>query len=713
MEHAMPQVIIPVVVGLLVEAGIAAAVATVVGTIAVYGALIGGAYLLSRPRAAGTQQQPKPEAVQQTIRQAIAPRIRHYGRVKVGGILTFYESLNGVLHSLIVTGHGEIDSIEQYWLNDKQVTLNANGEVQEAAYRLNGAASGGGGISFLSSVPLGNSTGSTLITLKPKLGTALQTAHAGLTSTFPTLWTAAHRQQGCSNIYCTFRETPAESFSKYYSGGAPNVTIVLKGAKLFDPRTNVTVWSDNSALIILDFLTHADGYRLPIAEINLACFAEQAAICDELVPLKAGGTEKRYRAWGSYSLQESPRDVLSRMLDTCDGEIYADNNGKISLRVGKWVEPTVTISDETGEILAFNMTGGNNALSAFNVVKHTFTSEKHGFQTQEGDPWRDNANIALRAQELETSRDLTMVPSFAQARRLAKIASIKGNPAFTGSFQANLAGLKALNQRVIKLTVSEAGIYNTPILISGVRISEGLGGVDIQYVTLPSDMYEWNAALEEGNPPLIATAYTNDSVVEPPTGVLVAVETISPSVGGTAPVLRVSWDMPSRDSLSHRVRYKLTSETVWNEAVAVAGVLSLQTGIVNDGAEYEVQAASMSPLGQVSAWSPDPAALITILVNPTPPPSVTAVSATGGVGVVNWAWTNPNAANFNHVKLMVNTTNTLTGAVQQGLIYGSANQSQTAIASGVAAGTYYGWVVSVSSSNIAGGAIATGSISVT
>src|SRR5690606_23810070 len=128
-------------------------------------------------------------------------------------------------------------------------------------------------------------------------------------------------------------------------------------SKVYDPREvghdpadpGTWAWSENAGLAILDYLTHPDGMRLSKDDCDLESFAAFADLCDEAVPLAAGGTEKRYRLWGVYQLTDEPDAVIQRMRRACDAEFYQTPEGKIGIRGGKWEAPTVTLRE--GQIL--------------------------------------------------------------------------------------------------------------------------------------------------------------------------------------------------------------------------------------------------------------------------------------------------------------------------------------------------------------------------
>ena len=91
-------------------------------------------------------------------------------------------------------------------------------------------------------------------------------------------WTTDHRLRGRAYIYCKL---------KYYADrwptGIPILKAEVKGRKVYDPRSDLTVWSDNPALCIRDYLISSFGLDADNAEIDDTSFIAAANICDEWV----------------------------------------------------------------------------------------------------------------------------------------------------------------------------------------------------------------------------------------------------------------------------------------------------------------------------------------------------------------------------------------------------------------------------------------------
>ena len=225
-----------------------------------------------------------------TVRQAVAPRRRVLGQAKLGGVIFALDTLkyndtNKVLYRGAVHCVGPV-AILQYWLGDVKT----------------GLAAGPGG-----SVP--DSVYQGKVVIEGHAGTDDQPASSALLK-LP-YWSASKRLAGL--CYSVVVATPLKKGSQIFPEGAPDVRLLVAGAPSYDPRSGAFAYTDNAALVLLDYLTHASGYGLALAEIDLASFAALADVCDEpaalVVPDPNGATaEMRYRSWGAYDCAE----VLAR-----------------------------------------------------------------------------------------------------------------------------------------------------------------------------------------------------------------------------------------------------------------------------------------------------------------------------------------------------------------------------------------------------------------
>lgn len=562
--------------------GTAAAVSTALGTAAVTVAVsFGTAYLAQQLRGSGslygaTAPAPKPEDVQQSTRQATAPRIRHYGRVKASGAWVFAESLNGTFYKVLALGHTRIDAIESYWVDETSVTIDGAGEV---------------------TLPLRLATA---CRIKTRLGDPAETHYSELTSVFPE-WTSDHRGDGIASLFATQRALP----QSLYLGAFPNgintsYRVVLRGARVRSPVTGSVAWSDNAASVVQDYMTHPDGMRLPLGLFTTpqadAAWKAAHARCTEDVPLKAGGSEDRYRLWGSYRLDERPAEVLSRMLISCDGRLFPTSDGGLALDIGTWEDPSVVIDEDV--ITGFaDLSRGKDILTTANTIRATYTEPSQDYQTADADPWVDDEDVAGRG-EIATDVSFIMAPSHTQCRRLMKLAAYRANPQWTGQFQCNLRALAAINKRFVRIRYAVFGIDDV-FEVNDFRldIAEGgiLRGVILHVQSMPETAYEWNEQTEEGQPPIMDSLDVSSEIPLPEAFDVTLI---------TTPQLyaRLSFAAPPSPALVTQARGKLTAVSEWTSIDVSEGATSANSFALVSGEEYEFQVRHVT-LGFEGAWT--------------------------------------------------------------------------------------------------------------
>ena len=141
-----------------------------------------------------------------------------YGETRVGGTIVYAEttsSTNEFLHMVIVlTGH-EVDDISTIYFNDDAVALETSSNDSN-------------GIPIYT--PTSSDQYNGKLQIKKHLGNDDQLADANLVADV-TQWTTAHRIRGKSYLYVKLTFD-----SDIYPNGIPNISAIVKGKKLYDPR---------------------------------------------------------------------------------------------------------------------------------------------------------------------------------------------------------------------------------------------------------------------------------------------------------------------------------------------------------------------------------------------------------------------------------------------------------------------------------------------
>ena len=176
-----------------------------------------------------------------------------------------------------------------------------------------------------------------------------------------------------------------------YPSGPPQLSAVIKGAKLYDPRLDSTnggsgshrfatpstwAWSRNPALAWAWYMTSDLGLACTSAEIDWPSVITAANVCDEAVPVDGGATTQvRYTCDGVLSTADTVRANVDKILSSMVGTRYL-SGGKWYVRAGAYVTPTLDLTaDDFGP-------GGVQVLprvkrrELFNAVKGLFVDDR-------------------------------------------------------------------------------------------------------------------------------------------------------------------------------------------------------------------------------------------------------------------------------------------------------------------------------------------------
>lgn len=604
----MPAVLVPAIISAAASVGVTlgTTTATIVAYAITTAATLGATLLLGQPK----KQKGDPQQV--TVKQALPPRVRSYGRVKLAGAIGFMETKTGVLFQLVIHGEGEWDAFEQWWFNDK------DGVVV------------GGSVTVL---PWG-----TNIAVESHVGASGEAASPMLVGTFPGVWTVDHRLRGLAYTVVRYGAVSEKNFQKVYPNGAPGLRVVARTSKVWDPRSASVGFSENPSLCIRDYFTHPRGFAIDDALIDDASFAAFADVCDQPVALGAGGTEPRYRVGFSYDLTQEPREVQRTLLQSCDAEIYPTADGKVGIRGGIWTAPTVTLTAE--HIRTYQYSQGNDRLAAFNRLKLTFCHREADYQPVEIDPWED---LASQAEVGVLQQDLTLqqVPSWTQARRLGKIFSAKGNPRHRLVLQTNLGGLLALGERCVHVVLDELDL-DDDFLIEKFELAGDLTGCEITLASVSASAYDWSTA-EEGTPPTVPQDTSVPAVPPMPTGLVLSLVRTQAQIGTYTVKIRANVDALPGTPWETIGRYRKVGATDWIN-MADDGDWQVISDVGDDGAAYEVQAAHAGFGGANSAsigpWTASQT--VTVTADITPPANVTGFDVNPiGSNQAVVSWVNP------------------------------------------------------------------------
>ncbi|EKT55505.1 phage tail tip fiber protein [Providencia sneebia] len=239
--------------------------------------------------------------------------------------------------------------------------------------------------------------------------------------------------------------------------GVPNVKIEVWGKQIYDPRTDKTVWSNNGALVILDF--YRSYLSVPDSDIDFDAFKVAADLCDEPVTTPEGETEPRYTINGAYELSESPASVLDHM-HKCIAAEPTYVAGKHGILMQAYNGPAVLRIEPNQLIDTVTITPELALRDATNAIYGTFVDAeqqyiKTDFEPVIVDEWVDEDGL-----EIKENMDYRFVTSPYQAARLSNLYLRKKRAGRRIQLKMNMDGYAYRPGDVILLNLPHIGIQN-------------------------------------------------------------------------------------------------------------------------------------------------------------------------------------------------------------------------------------------------------------
>ncbi|WP_198529908.1 phage tail protein [Geminisphaera colitermitum] len=478
----------------------------------------------------------KLEGATLTTREPAAARRVIYGTQRVGGIIIYMSGSgkkNTYLNMVVAVAGHEVNAIKGLWLDDTRVPLDANGNAvaptsggapNQALHWMDTKEMERRGIAPTSIYDDGGAKVPSYVGVVHAeffTGSPNQTACATLMNELPGKWTANHRLRGVAYVYVRIKYNTDKFRAQ------PNVSVLVEGKKVYDPRTSTTAFSSNAALCIRDYMSDsAYGLGCSSAELDDAATIRAANICDEVVALKNGRTERRYTCNGVIYTSDAPGDVLESMLKSMAGAaIYS--GGLWRLRAGAHQEPSATFgfSDLRGEV---NFQPGDSLRETCNAVKGTYISPEGKWQPSDFPPIK-NATYYAQDNNERIWRDVeyafTTAPATAQ--RLAKIELERSRQDITVRLPLKLQGMRVRAGDVVALDMPRYGwngklfeVMSWKFVVSdadltalgGGKNGEGSSGptlgIDLELRETAASVWDWNNGEEttvdpapNGDPP--------------------------------------------------------------------------------------------------------------------------------------------------------------------------------------------------------------------
>jgi hypothetical protein len=614
--------------------GVVATVATVV--VAGVGAVVG--YFQTKKAVNELKASLKDVAAQKrgyevNTRSSVANRSVIYGETKVGGIIVFdhsYASDNSKFNRIVAIAGHEVDSIQKVFL-----------DLGDHSYR---ASSASGNVTTLTKqdFQFNDVVGDTLstsgkIAIKAVDGGHTTSLGGATVPNFDTsVWTANHKLLGVAHIAASFVYD-----EDLFPQSVPSITALVRGKKLYDPRTATTAWSDNPALAILDYLRDTSyGVGVVDANIDFDSFKTAANVCEEIVD-----GAKRYTVNGFFITAQAHVDVLDQLRSSMAGHLWY-SQGKWRVKAGSYIAPTLTLTEDDLRSPITVATRASRRDSA-NTVKGVFSGKESGYKDTEYPPVTA-ATFVAQDNGYENILDLNFpfTNTATEAQRLAIIALEKARLQTTvnATFGIRAFGLQIGD--VVQLTNERMGFSSKTFEVTDWSFGlgeEGAFNVDLTLSEITSSVYNSVLDINPYDPtePTFPDPYANFYV-----------SSLTQVYVGATGIHKFTWVSPASAITSHyEVRYRQTAGDTYTTLTTKTESIALEG--LYPGVEYIVEVRPVSNTGIRGSVAD---LTFTAGLDTTAPGVPTSVTATGGYKYVELTWVNPGDQDFSVVDIYESDT---------------------------------------------------------
>lgn len=565
---------------------------------------------------------------------ADTPRQFVYGKCRIGGQLTYWETSGDdsrYMNMVVTLAPHRLSSINKIWFNDE----------------LAGTWSG---LFFTPEAGFENVI-KKIIRVEIPRTSALQAMVDSMAQ-----WTSDHIGRGCSYVYLQL-DYDRDVFSR----GMPRISCEVEGKQIYDPRTMTSYYSDNHALVMLDYLRDDNGLNCDDDEIDFESFIVGANACDDLLPAYAGGTEKRYTVNGTVEYSATPIDNLDALRKAGKALINYEQ-GTWQYVAGTYTAPIAGF-DESDLVGGISLITGPSKADLVNTVKGSYLDPRQDYEVVQFPEIAISEYISRDGEPLKAEVSAPFSTSPSLSRRLGKITIEETRFGVRCEATFKMRAIELLPGDRLTLSIARFGWVNKIFRITGGGQSISLdGGVSLSLIEDSPDVWDWTEgeALDVTAPPALILP---DANINKPTGLVASEQLYATNISNNIKTrVTLSWESGGVRSVAFNVQSRKSGDAQWKELTTN---WTRTDFIIEDsevgGFEYRVQ--GVTELGRTSDWS---SLLYTVQGKDAPPSDVPVISATQKSYGIDINWTPVPDADLAEYELRIDNNFGQDGAIYTG-----------------------------------------------
>lgn len=446
------------------------------------------------------------------------------------------------------------------------------------------------------------------------LGADDQEADAALLVECPTEWSSTDRGRGLCYSVFTFDLNEPE-----FQGGPPQITGLLKGKRVYDPRADSTQpggsgaqrvdtpstwgWSQNPALCVADFVRGRYGKAARANQVQWPTVVTAANVCDELWDYETPD-QPRYTCNGSFRTSDDPDSTLDQLCQGMAG--FATYMGTWHVQAGSYTAPVMALADadNAGPVEVVPAPAGDQVM---NGLRGRFYNPDAYDQVTDYAPYVNAAFVTEDGESYMGDLDLPFTRSHARCHQLAR-TQVERSRGMQLVYPAKLRAFSLKPGQRITLSCSVLGISNS---IFRVVKREYAAGQAVKLTLQQDDPSYYDATDAPASLPVPTQTTSSPWQVAPPANLQAlstAAVVLRDDDGTVISRVRLTYtaaaDVLVRNAGALQVEYRLADETAWQRHADGAGDSTyLQLLGLQDQRAYVVRGRWRNSLGVVSDWA--------------------------------------------------------------------------------------------------------------